>query len=183
VNGGGGRFTPKLVWGSTNPDFGSSWMTVVDLDRDKDPDILYANGDAFEYAPPNSRPWQGLQWLENRANLQFEFHRMADLQGAMSPDAFDLDADGDQDVVVVTTNNNWDDPAAPSLLWLENDGQMRFTMHPVATAPTHLLALASGDLDADGQRDLVTGGMHISRPFDRMARITAWSNTRGTPPR
>ena len=44
-------------------------MTLVDMDRDGDPDILYANGDAFEYAPPNSRPWQGVQWLENRGDL------------------------------------------------------------------------------------------------------------------
>ena len=63
-----------MLWGSTNADFGSSWMTLVDLDRDGDPDILYANGDAFEYAPPNSRPWQGIQWLENRGDLKFEFH-------------------------------------------------------------------------------------------------------------
>ena len=39
-------------------------------DRDGDPDILYANGDAFEYAPPNSRPWQGIQWLENRGQFR-----------------------------------------------------------------------------------------------------------------
>jgi hypothetical protein len=67
VGNGRGQFTPKLLWGSTNPDFGSSWMTIVDLDRDNDPDILYANGDAFEYAPPNSRPWQGVQWLRTPA--------------------------------------------------------------------------------------------------------------------
>ena len=75
VNAGSGRFTPRLLWGATNPDFGSSWLSVVDLDRDGDPDLLYANGDAFEYAPPNSRPWQGIQWLENRGKFRFEFHR------------------------------------------------------------------------------------------------------------
>ena len=64
-----------MLWGSTHPDFGSSWLSLADLDRDGDPDLLYANGDAFEYAPPNSRPWQGIQWLENRGNLTFEFHR------------------------------------------------------------------------------------------------------------
>ena len=69
VNDGRGGFAPRMLWGSTNPDFGSSWMSMADLDRDGDPDILYANGDAFEYAPPNSRPWQGIQWLENRGNL------------------------------------------------------------------------------------------------------------------
>jgi hypothetical protein len=174
VGNGRGQFTPKLLWGSTNPDFGSSWMTIVDLDRDNDPDILYANGDAFEYAPPNSRPWQGVQWLENTGSLRFTLHRLVDLQGATSPQAADLDGDGDLDILLVESNGDWDDPKAPSLLWLENDGRMMFTPHGIATAPTHLLTVAVGDLDGDSRPDAVTGGMHISRPYDRIGRITAW---------
>lgn len=176
---GRGGFRPAMLWGSTNPDFGSSWLSVVDMDRDGDPDLLYANGDAFEYAPPNSRPWQGVQWLENGGDLRFELHRMVDLQGGTSPEAVDLDGDGDLDVLLVTSNNDWDDPAAPSLLWLENDGAMQFALHPVAASPTHLQTLAVGDLDADGRPDVVTGGMHISRPYDRLGRVNAWFNTRG----
>jgi hypothetical protein len=165
-----------MLWGSTNPDFGSSWISVVDLDRDGDIDILYSNGDAFDYAPPNSRPWQGVQWLENKGNLEFDYHRIADLQGASSPQAGDLDGDGDLDVVVVTANNDWDNPEAPSIVWLENNGRLQFTMHAIGTTPTHLMTLALGDLDGNDRPDLVTGGMHISRPYDRLGRITAWSN-------
>jgi hypothetical protein len=180
INDGKGNFTPKLIWGSTNPDFGSSWITIVDLDRDGDPDILYSNGDAFDYAPANSRPWHGVQWLENRGNLQFEYHRIGDLPGASSPQAADLDGDGDIDVVLVSAYNNWNDPAARSLVWLENNGQQQFSTHDIAASPTHLITLAVGDLDGDGRPDLVTGGMHISAPYDRMARVTLWSN-RGSP--
>jgi hypothetical protein len=178
INNGKGGFSPRMLWGSTNPDFGSSWISIADLDRDGDPDILYANGDAFEYAPPNSRPWQGIQWLENAGNMKFTFHRIIDLQGATSPEAADLDGDGDLDVLIVTSNNDWDNPQAPSLLWLENDGHQKFTMHPIASSPTHLLTVAVGDLDGDGKPDAVTGGMHISRPYDRIGRITAWFSTR-----
>ena len=176
VNEGSGRFADRLLWGSTNQDFGSSWISLSDLDRDGDMDIVYSNGDAFEYAPPNSRPWQGLQWLENRSALEFELHRIADLQGAASPEAVDVDADGDLDVVVVTANADWDDPGSPSLVWLENDGRMQFRLRPLASSPTHLLTLAVGDLDGDGDADLATGGMHISRPYDRLGRVTAWFN-------
>jgi hypothetical protein len=171
-----GRFASKMIWGSTNADFGSSWISLADLDRDGDLDILYSNGDAFDYAPANSRPWHGVQWLENKGNLQFEFHRIADLPGASSPQAGDLDGDGDIDVAFVSAYNNWDDPTALSLVWLENNGKMQFAMHPIARSPTQLITLALGDLDGDGRMDLVTGGMYVSRPYDRMSRITLWKN-------
>jgi hypothetical protein len=178
VNDGRGRFEPKLVWGSTNDDFGSSWLTAVDLDQDGDSDFLYSNGDAFDYAPPSGRPWHGVQWLENTGALSFTFHRLADFSGASSPQAADIDGDGDLDVVVVSAYNAWDDPSAQSLVWLENDGRMRFAMHDAASSPTHLVTVAAGDLTGDGRPDLVTGGMHISRPYDRMSRITMWTNRR-----
>src|SRR4029453_10411075 len=85
VNDGRGQFTPRMIWGSTNQDFGSSWISVVDMNRDGRLDILYSNGDAFDYAPPNSRPWQGVQWLENQGGVSFAFHRTAHFQGAPSP--------------------------------------------------------------------------------------------------
>jgi VCBS repeat protein len=176
VNDGSGRFTQKMIWGSTNADFGSSWISVADLDGDGDPDIVYSNGDAFDYAPANSRPWQGVQWLENTGNVQFTFHRLADLPGASSPQVGDIDGDGDLDVVVVSANNDWNDPSAPSIVWLENDGRMRFAMHAIASSPTHLITLAVGDLDGDGKPDLVSAGMHINRPYDRLGRVTAWMN-------
>jgi hypothetical protein len=175
-NAGGGRFTPRLVWGSSNADFGSSWLAPVDLDRDGDIDLLYSNGDAFDYAPANSRPWHGVQWLENLGANRFALHRIADLSGASSPVAFDADQDGDLDVAVVSAYNAWTDPAALSLIWLENNGRQQFTMHAIAHAPTHLITLAAADLDGDGAPDLVTGGMHISAPYDRISRVMLWRN-------
>ena len=172
----GERLTSELIWGTTNADFGSSWITLVDLDRDDDPDILYSNGDAFDYAPANSRPWHGVQWLENRGGLEFERHRIADLSGASSPQAADLDGDGDLDVVAVSAYNRWDDENAQSLVWLENNGRMQFALHRIARSPTHLVTLAVADLDGNGTADLVTGGMHITGPYDRMSRVTLWSN-------
>ena len=176
VNDGSGRFQARLLWGSTNDDFGSSWLTAADMDKDGDVDFVYSNGDAFDYAPAGSRPWHGVQWLENRGNLAFALHRIGDLSGASSPQPADLDGDGDLDVAVASAYNDWDDPAAQSLVWLENDGQMRFALHDVANAPTHLVTLGAGDLTGDGQVDLVTGGLHASRPYDRMSRVTLWTN-------
>ena len=137
TNDGRGVFTERLLWGSSNSDFGSSWITLVDLDRDRDQDILFSNGDAFDYAPANSRPWHGVQWLENRGDLKFELHRIGELSGASSAHAADLDRDGDLDVALVSVYNRWEEPTARSLVWLENNGRQQFSMRPVASSPTH----------------------------------------------
>jgi hypothetical protein len=182
ANDGRGRFTPTRIFGASNEDFGSSWITVVDLDRDGDVDVLYSNGDAFDYAPPKGRGWNGVQWLENRGGMEFAYHRIADYPGASSPQAADLDGDGDLDIAVVSAYNDWARPEAQSIVWFENGGNQRFTMRDVSASPTHLVTLAAGDVTNDGRPDLVTGGMHVSWPYDRMSRVTLWTNQWGASP-
>jgi len=176
VNDGKGNFKTKLLYKSSNEDFGSSGISICDLNKDGKPDILYTNGDAFDYIPPQPRPWHGVQWLENKGNLNFEYHRICNFPGAYNARAFDIDNDGDMDIFVVSAFNTWAKPGAQSFIWLENDGKMQFTKHEIATSPTHLLSLEIGDFNKDGHMDFVTGGMHAYPPFDRMGRITLWTN-------
>ena len=182
-NDGLGGFQRHLVYGSTNDDFGSSGLSLADLDLDGDLDMLYTNGDAFDYTPPGPRPWHGVQWLENAGGLTFEYHRIGDFPGAFSGNAVDADRDGAIDIFVDSAFNDWDSEDALSMGWFENDGTMGFTFRDLATAPTHLLTLASADIDGDGWIDFVTGGMHAYPPYDRMSRVTWWRNDwPGRPP-
>lgn len=172
-NGRGG-FTDKIIFGSTNEDYGSSGMSLCDLNRDGKPDLLYTNGDGFAYADPGQRPWHGIQWLENRGGGFFRFHRIANMAGAYSPVGADLDGDGTTDILCVSGFNDWKNPKAISIVAFMNDGQMSFTEHILAYEPTQLIACDAGDLDGSGRVSFVTGGFYCYPPFDKMSRVTLW---------
>ena len=174
-NRGSGSFTRKVIFASTNEDFGSSGIRLVDLNRDGRMDILHTNGDGFDYAEPGSRPWHGVQWLENRGDGFFKFHRIGDLPGAYSPVAIDLNGDGALDVVACSGFNEWSKPDAVALRAFINDGAYHFTPIDLAREPTHLMTLTTARLDGpDTSPVIVSGGFHAYPPWDRMSRVSAW---------
>jgi len=176
INDGSGHFQMKLLWGSDNEDFGSSGIFLYDLNMDGRLDILYTNGDAFDYIPPVGKPWHGLQWFENKGNLEFEYHFLCHFMGAYGLRPADVDLDGDLDLFAVSAFNMWEDLENQSFIWLENLGDMQYIRRNITNDPTHLLVLEPGDFNNDGLMDFVTGGMYPYPPFDRMSRITLWTN-------
>jgi hypothetical protein len=176
INDGKGKFESRLIWGSSNQDYGSSGISITDADMDGDFDILYTNGDAFDYIPPQGRPWHGVQWIENKGNMLFEFHRLCNFTGATNVRPADVDNDRDLDLLVVSAFNIWDKPESESFIWLENSGNMQFIRHEITKSPTHILSCEAGDFNNDGHIDVITGGMHTYPPYDRMARVTLWIN-------
>ena len=177
-NDGKGNFKPKQLWGASNEDFGSSGISISDINKDGKPDILYTNGDAFDYLPPLPRPWHGIQWLENLGGLNFKYHPIINFPGAFSARTTDIDNDNDNDIFVVSGFNYWEKPTAESLIWLENNGNNTFKKHTIAKSPTHLITLELGDFNDDGHMDMVTGGVYIYPPFNNLNRVTLWMNTK-----
>lgn len=176
-NDGKGNFKSRIIFGSTNEDYGSSGLVVSDLNRDGRPDVIFTNGDGFgPAATPGPRPWHGVQWLENTGDGNFRHHRIGSLPGAYSPQVVDLDGDGATDIVAVAAYADWNNKNrnVVSLMWFRNDGHMYFEPVVLARTPKDLITLAVGDFDGTGRPSLVTGGFYIYPPYDALSRITLW---------
>jgi hypothetical protein len=174
MNDGKGRFRDRIIYGSTNKDFGSSGLSIGDVNKDGRPDIVYTNGDGFDYATPGSRPWHGVQWLENLGAGKFAYHRVGDFAGAYSPIVADLNGDGFPDIVASSCFNDWKDKNAVSLMCFENDGNGHFTPQVLAHEPTHLVVVKAAEMYNDGRIQLVTGAFMFYPPYERRSRITLW---------
>ncbi|MCA8989642.1 MAG: VCBS repeat-containing protein, partial [Planctomycetaceae bacterium] len=179
-NDGQGHFTAQRLWFTINFDLGGAGLVAGDLDQDGDTDLIFPAGDNLEDLDAYPQPYHGCYWFENQGNWQFAEKRISDLGGTYAADMGDLDGDGDQDVVLVSMTNDWDTQGNASLVWLENDGQNQFKTWQITDNPIHLVAVDLGDLDGDQKLDIVTGGLNFRRPFQRISRVAAWTQSTQT---
>lgn len=156
INRGDGTFKKVRLFQAAHPLVGFTSLKTVDLDGDNDLDLLLTNGDANDLQT-DPKPYHGVQWLENKGNLQFEYRDIARFYGAVSSAVADLDKDGDLDIVVSSWNNYWDDPKRHSIIWFENDGKQTFTRHNINAAPKSITGLALADVTGNGFLDIVAG--------------------------
>ena len=177
-NLGHGRFQKRRLHKWLNFDVGGSGLITSDLDQDGDTDLLVTVGDNLEYAYTYPQPYHGCFWFENTGEWSFQVQRISHLGGAHAASVADLDGDGDNDVVLVSMFNDWRRDDTASLVWLENDGQQQFTHSQIASQPTHLVTVATGDLNRDGRPDIVAGGWHVIPPFRRLGGVSAWLSHR-----
>jgi len=173
---GQGNFKDQVIHGSTNQDYGSSGLTIADVNQDGLPDVIFTNGDGFSYATPGPRPWHGVHWLQNMGGGKFTYHKVGDFSGAFSPIAVDLRGSGHMDIVATSCFNDWSDKDAVSLMAFENDGHERFTPRILARAPTHLVVVKAADMFNDGRIELVTGSFAFYPPYDHVSRVTLWEH-------
>ena len=177
INRGTGDFSfdQRVIYAAPHPNWGSSGIQLADLDGDSDLDVVLTHGDTFDDGIV--KPYHGVQWLENTGGYPFTEHTLAQMPGVHGVRTADIDGDGDLDIVagaLLAGGSNLDEKTLPALVWLEQTRPGVFARHTIEMGSPRHATLDVGDIDADGDIDIVVGNFSIDKPV--AAWIDVWTN-------
>lgn len=180
-------FAIKDLYRAPSPAWGFSGSQLVDLDGDNDLDILLTNGDTFDNTI--LKPYHGVQWLENKGDLNFQPHQIGMLYGAYRAEAADMDGDGDRDVVacaLITPNSRESlqlGENLDSIVWFEQVAPREFARHVLESGRCHHPNLTLSDFDRDGDVDLIVGNGQLTFTVETTAQgcVELWENRLNQP--
>ncbi|MGA0557470.1 FG-GAP repeat domain-containing protein [Larkinella sp. VNQ87] len=176
-NEGGGRFWKKTVL-RFPPVYGSSYVDVVDFDKDGDLDLLYTNGDNADYSYSLKR-YHGVRLFRNDGNFRFRQVWFYPMNGAMKALARDFDGDGDLDVAAIAFFPDFSKKPLENFVYLENRGNNRFrpATFPGSEAGAWL-TMEAADVDQDGDDDLLLGSFAFRVTPTPKEWLDRWRNSK-----
>ena len=162
ANDGTGDFSgARTVLARFPPVYGSMYFTMRDFNGDGKPDILYVNGDNWDYSRV-LKPYHGIRILENDGHNNFPERYFFPVYGAAQAVVADFDRDGDLDIV--TTSNFADSARHPErgIMYFENVGRYQFKPYAFSIARGNQWnVMTTADLDRDGWPDVLIGAMDL----------------------
>jgi hypothetical protein len=173
INQGDFKFEQKAIYQAPHPNWGSTGIDLVDLDKDGDLDVLLTHGDTFDDGIV--KPYHGIQWLENTGGYPYVEHSIATMAGVHRAEAVDLDGDGDLDIVacaLLAAGSDIDEKTLPALVWIEQTRPGTWARHTIEMGFPRHATLDVGDIDGDGLPDIVTGTFSIET--DAKAWVDVW---------
>jgi hypothetical protein len=173
INKGKGEFEPKMLF-RFNPTYGCTAMEVVDWDHDGKLDFLVANGDNGDY-PPILKPNHGIRLYLNKGAGKFDQAQYWPMNGAYGMRVRDFDQDGDWDLAAVSFYPDYKSRPEEAFIYFENQGNMQFkalTFPEVGLG--RWMVMDAGDIDGDGDQDIVLGAFNIKSDDCSEATYDQW---------
>lgn len=162
-NDGKGNFSgSQRLLARFPPVYGSMYFSMHDFNGDGRMDIVYVNGDNFDYSRV-LKPYHGIRILENDGKNNFYERFFFPVYGAARAEVADFDNDGDLDFL--TTSNFADFGKHPErgIMFFRNIGQYQFQPYAfTAAAGNHWNLTATADLNKDGRLDIIVGAMDLA---------------------
>ncbi len=156
LNDGKGGFTSQTVF-QKHPLMGHTYFEMADFNKDGLLDFIVTNGDNGEYPSPLKK-YHGIRIYLNRGAGRFEEAFFYPLNGAFKAIARDFDQDGDLDIAAISFFPDYSKGAEEGFVYLENQGNLKFTASTFReNGMGRWLTMDAGDLDGDGDIDLVLG--------------------------
>ena len=159
-NDGAGGFTSERVF-QHQPAFGHSYFEMLDFDGDGDLDVLATNGDKGEFDTPPRRD-HGVRIYLNDGENKFAERWFFPMSGAYRAVSEDFDGDGDRDIAAVSYFPDYKSSPRESFVYLENQGDYKFKPSTIKECIAgRWITLEAGDIDGDGDKDIVLGAVKI----------------------
>ncbi|WP_051907907.1 FG-GAP repeat domain-containing protein [Flavimarina sp. Hel_I_48] len=148
---------------SLEPEYGSSWFSLLDYNKDGKLDIVMANGDNADYSD-FLKPYHGIRLYINEGGNTFEQKWFYPINGATRVLAEDFDLDGDLDFAVSAFFPDFKNAPEEGFVYLENKDAANYTFLPQVTQKAekgNWLVMDKGDFDRDGDIDLMLGSFSL----------------------
>jgi hypothetical protein len=143
------------------PVYGSMYFSMHDFNGDGDLDIVYVNGDNYDYSRV-LKPYHGIRILENDGKNTFRERFFLPVYGAARAEVADFDKDGDLDILTTSNFANRERHPERGIMFLENTGRFQFRTYAFTIASRNQWnVMATGDLNRDGWLDVLIGAMDL----------------------